>query len=148
MKMKNMMLIISIAAIPSLTLLTNCKSPAEKVETASSEVTEANDDLAKANQEYMADMELYKKETAEQIEKNNLKIVELKAENEKEKAKDKKEMAKRIADLNQKNVTMKEKLAAYKEEGKDNWDRFKTEFNHDMDGLGKAIQDIGVKNEE
>jgi hypothetical protein len=43
---------------------------------------------------------------------------------------------------------MKEKLNAYKEEGKDNWDRFKTEFNHDMEGLEKAFQDLGVDNKK
>ena len=87
MKMTNVTLAIYSLAITSLAVLTNCNSPADKVEHATEEVTEANKELAKADMEYMEDMELYKKETAEQIEKNNIKISELKAKNEKEKAK-------------------------------------------------------------
>lgn len=148
MKMTNVTLAIYSLAITSLAILTNCNSPADKVEHATEEVTEANKELAKADMEYMADMEIYKKEIAEQIEKNNIKISELKAKNEKEKAKVKAEIAKRIAELDQKNLNMKEKLNAYQEEGKENWDRFKTEFNHDMEGLGKAFQDLGVDNKK
>jgi len=148
MKMTNVTLAIYSLAITSLAILTNCNSPADKVEHATEEVTEANKELAKADMEYMADMEIYKKEIAEQIEKNNIKISELKAKNEKEKAKVKAETAKRIAELDQKNLNMKEKLNAYQEEGKENWDRFKTEFNHDMEGLGKAFQDLGVDNKK
>ena len=34
----------------------------------------------------------------------------------------------------------------YKADGKENWEKFKAEFNHDMDGLGSAFKDLTVKN--
>ena len=34
----------------------------------------------------------------------------------------------------------------YNQEGKENWEKFKTEFSHDMDELGKAFKDLTVKN--
>ena len=34
----------------------------------------------------------------------------------------------------------------YKVEGKDKWEKFKTEFSHDMDELGKGFKDLTVKN--
>jgi hypothetical protein len=43
---------------------------------------------------------------------------------------------------------MKMKMDNYKEEGKDKWEIFKTEFSHDMDALGKSFKDLTVKNVE
>ncbi len=34
----------------------------------------------------------------------------------------------------------------YKADGEKNWEAFRTEFSHDMDGLGSAFKDITVKN--
>jgi hypothetical protein len=33
-------------------------------------------------------------------------------------------------------------LESYKDEGKEKWESFKKEFNHDMDELGKSIKDL------
>lgn len=41
---------------------------------------------------------------------------------------------------------MKLKLDAYQINEKDDWRKFKTEFNHDMDELGKAFSDLTIKN--
>jgi len=41
---------------------------------------------------------------------------------------------------------MKLKMDNYKLEGKENWEKFKMEFSHDMDELGKAFSDLTVKN--
>ena len=41
---------------------------------------------------------------------------------------------------------MKQKMADYKEEGKEKWETFKVEFNHDMEELGNAFKDLTVKN--
>ena len=48
--------------------------------------------------------------------------------------------------LEQRNKGMKMKMDNYKLEGKQKWEIFKTEFNHDLDGLGKAFNDITIKN--
>jgi len=34
----------------------------------------------------------------------------------------------------------------YKQDGKENWEKFKAEFNHDMDELGKAFKDLTINN--
>ncbi len=39
-----------------------------------------------------------------------------------------------------------QKMNDYKANGKENWEIFKKEFNHDMDELGKAFKDLTVKN--
>ena len=37
---------------------------------------------------------------------------------------------------------MKEKLEAYKDNGKDNWDNFKRDFSKSMDNLGQSFKDL------
>jgi phage-related protein len=51
-----------------------------------------------------------------------------------------------LAALEQKNKELKAKLSAYKNNGYEQWDAFKTEFNQDMKELGKAFSDLTVKN--
>jgi len=41
---------------------------------------------------------------------------------------------------------MKKKLDDYQLEGKDKWNLFKTEFSHNMEELGKAFNDLTIKN--
>ena len=52
----------------------------------------------------------------------------------------------KVADLDKKNSDMKKKMADYKASNKENWENFKTEFNHDMNELGQAFKDLTVKN--
>ena len=51
-----------------------------------------------------------------------------------------------IDDLEQKNINMRKKIEEYQETGKDKWEAFKVEFNHDMDELGTALKNLTVKN--
>jgi hypothetical protein len=127
-------------------ILTGCYSSAEKVENAQNNVAAANDDLNKANQEYLADVENYKIEATAKIEANNKSIAEFKErmKNKKQDAKD--DYKKRIAVLEQRNSDLKFRIDNYKAEGKDKWEQFKEEFSRDMENLGQAFKDITVKN--
>ncbi len=55
---------------------------------------------------------------------------------------------KTLLELETKNKELKKKLADYKDDGQDKWNGFKTEFNHDMNELGKAVKNITVENVE
>ena len=44
-----------------------------------------------------------------------------------------------------KNIELKKKINEYKYVGKDNWEEFKKEFNHDIDIVENAINDIFTK---
>jgi hypothetical protein len=101
-------------------------------------------DIAQA--EYMADMAKYKTETAEKIAANDLIIKDFNDRIASQKKDAKVEYKQKVASLEQKNTDMKKKMDDYKLEGKENWEKFKTEFNHDMDELGKAFKDLTVKN--
>ena len=51
----------------------------------------------------------------------------------------------RIATLRERNRELRAKIAGY-ETTQTDWEKFKSEFNHDMNELGKAIDDIFTDN--
>ncbi|MBL0048239.1 MAG: peptidase M23 [Bacteroidetes bacterium] len=144
--MKISILTISVASIMSVMLVSSCSSPEKKVENAQENVNDANADLAKANDEYLADIETYKKVTADQIAQNEKELAAFRLKVRDEKAQARADYDKKIADLEEKNNSLKQRMADYKETGKDNWNSFKSEFSHDMDEFGKAFKDLGVNN--
>jgi len=141
----------SILVFTSVTLLSGmvflgCESSSEKVDTAEQAVTDANNELDQANQEYLADIENYRTETSSKIEANNQSIADFNLRIAKEKKEVKEDYKKKIAELESKNSDMKKKMDEYKADGKEKWEAFKTEFSHDMDELGAAFKDLTVKN--
>jgi hypothetical protein len=144
--MKKSILIFAACTFISGAMLTSCNTSAEKVENAQDKVIEANQDLDQANREYLADIENYRIETANRIAANDESIAEFKTRMEHQKKAVKADYRKKIAELEEKNKEMKQRMDNYKEEGKEKWQIFKTEFSHDMDELGKAFKDLTIKN--
>lgn len=144
--MKKIMITTVAGTLLTAAILTSCNSPAKKVENAQENVTEAKEDLAEASKEYREDMEKYRKETAEKIEANNKSLVEFNDRIKNQKMNAKADYKNRIAELERKNSDMKRRLDEYNSDGKANWEKFKTEFSHDMDELGKAFKDLTVNN--
>ncbi len=130
--------------LSTTTLLTGCNSPKEKLDDATTEVVDASADLVKANDAYLAEVESFKADVAQKIAANELSLKEYNAKLVK---KSNATLKKKIAELDSKNQDLKKKLADFKaEESKETWAEFKTEFNHDMDGLGKAFSDLTIEN--
>lgn len=144
--MKKSILALAVFTFITATVVSSCNSPSEKVENAETEVVEANKDLEKANDEYSAEVESYRKDIADKVTANEQSIKEFNARIANEKREAKAAYQKKIAELEQKNSDMKKKMDDYKQDGKENWEKFKTEFNRDMDELGKAFKDLTVKN--
>lgn len=144
--MKTTFVALAIFTFITSTLILSCNSAEKKVENAQTDVVDANKDLEKANEDYMAEVAAYKKETAEKIAANEQSIIEFNARIATEKKDARVAYKQKIAELEMKNTDMKKKMDDYKEDGKENWEKFKTEFNHDMDELGKAFKDLTVKN--
>ena len=142
--MKKSILILAASTLITGAILTgrNNPSPEQKVENAQNNVTEANKNLDKANEEYLADIDKYRKETDAKTAANDKIIADLKARIDIQKNEAKKDYKKKIAELEQKNAEMKKKMDEYKAQGKENWENFKTDFNHSMDDLGNAFNDL------
>lgn len=127
-------------------IVTGCNTPAEKVEKAQQEVDEANNKLDKVTDEYQADIAKYRLEATKRIAANEKSIAEFNARIDDQKKVAKADYTIKIAELEKKNTDMKKKMDDYKEDGKDKWEKFKLEFNHDLEELGKAFKDLTVKN--
>jgi septal ring factor EnvC (AmiA/AmiB activator) len=145
-RMKKSILALTLCACTTGALLPGCSTSAEKSDNAQKNITEANGDLEKADAEWRADIEDYRRETAEKIAANQKSINEFNARISKEKKEAKADYERKIADLEAKNNDMKKRLDDYKAEGKEKWEKFKTEFNRDMNVLVRAFKDFTISN--
>lgn len=140
--------ILAIATCIALmgTVLTSCRSSNEKIENAEENLKEANQELNEANEEYLLEIENYRKETADKYATNQESIIAFEARIANEKKEVREDYQRKIAELEQKNSDTKRKLDNYKAISKEEWEKFKAEFNHDMEELGKAYNDLTTKN--
>jgi septal ring factor EnvC (AmiA/AmiB activator) len=137
---------LALAAIATVLTVASCNSEKEKVDEATSQAVEAGDDLKQAKDDYLLEVEKYKIETADKIIENDKRIADLNASIKTEKKETREQFIKDIAALEAKNADLKMQIEVYKADSKENWDKFKIEFSHDMDELGKAFKDLTVKN--
>ena len=145
--MKKLILVLTASVFIAGGVFTSCNSSSsQRVEEAQKNVVKANNALDSANKAYQADIAAYRQEKAAMIAANDQNINDFKAKIEHDKKLAKADYKKKIVVLDQKNKDMKKKLDDYKEEGKENWAKFKAEFNHDMSELGQAFKDLTVKN--
>lgn len=145
-EIKQCVLILITIALISAIVLSGCSSSAQKIEDAKKDVINANKDLDEANQEYLTDVEKFKKETADKISENKRSADEFRARKELDKENAREDYERKINELEQKNSDMQKRLDDYQANGKEKWDQFKSEFNNDMEKLGKAFKDLTVKN--
>jgi hypothetical protein len=126
-------------------IFTGCNTPAEKVEKAQENVNEANDNLSKAQEEYITDIENYRHTENKKIEANEKSIADFKARIGHEKREARIEYEKRIAELEQKNSDMKRKIDDYKADGKEKWELFKADFTKGMNEIEQSIKDLTTR---
>lgn len=112
------------------------------------EIESEMEDSTRHYDNWQHDMESFKKDVNEQIEENKQEIARLR-EKAKEKSSDiKANYNKSIDKLEEKNKDLQAKLDNRKGDAKDGWESFKSEFNHDMNELGKAIKTLGEDNKK
>jgi len=152
--MKKSMLMLTIPALMGASLLfTGCTTPANKVDNAREDVTEAKadlkdarEDLRDANNEYLTDVEAYRRETAAKIEANNQSIIAFNTQIKGEKLDAQAGYRRQLDELERKNVELKRRMDDYKVNGQSNWESFKKEYNRDMQSLGLAFKNLTIDN--
>jgi hypothetical protein len=150
----------TVAAILALALITgslgSCQSPDEKAKAADNKVETAKEDLKTAKEEAVVasqkavdavEWKAFKEETELKISANETRILALKIDAKKAGKSMAPGYESRIDSLESQNKSMEARLANY-DKGQTNWEVFKKEFNHDMDGLGKALKDFVVVNKK
>jgi predicted small secreted protein len=146
--MKKSIIIIASAVIISGTLFTACNTLKKDVSNAEENVEKANIALTQAEDNYQQDIENFRQETNTQIDANEKTIEVLKSKVDGKSAATKSAYWQRISELENKNAALKIRMREYKADTKENWNAFKKEFNHDMNGILSAFKDIGVENEK
>lgn len=153
--MKKTVLISMVAIFGTATLFMGCKpskeeqAAQENVEEAKQDVLEAKEDLADARRQANAEeWQNFKDEMNAVIEKNDARIVALKQEIKKTGKAADAEYDKKVDALEEKNKELKLKMETYKNDTDSDWQSFKREFNHDMDELGNAFNDLTVNNKK
>jgi chromosome segregation ATPase len=119
----------------------------DKVGEASDKVGEAKQELTEAKNEYVAEWKAFKEASEKTIDANEKRIEAFKEKMEKGSAKMKAKYSANVAALEQKNRDLKRQLDEYRGGGESNWEEFKTNFNRDMDAVGKTITDLFKDND-
>jgi hypothetical protein len=132
-----------------LVMFAGCNNKADKaLDDAKANIAEAGQDAkeAAANSEAAETWQQYKDESNARIAANDKIIADYKANMIGTNGKLKAAYNKQIEALEKTNKELKTKLNTYKDDGKESWDKFKTEFESDMDKLGSALKGFVVKN--
>lgn len=151
--MKKTLLSITLIGFTFASLLTACNSSADNVDQAEkdlmkqeADVYDAKNELEEAKHTYLQDFEDYKIEKTMEIAKNDQAIADLKIRIEGENAVNRKAYRLQIARIESENDVLREKMDTYHPENQERWEEFKKEFSHDINELGKAMQDVGQDN--
>ena len=133
-------------------LVIGCQSSTGKVDDAKANVADAKEDLKDANAELVKtaneeEWRLFKNETELKIKdiENRIDVIQTKMKSS-GKAMDA-VYTKQIENLESKITNLKERVYGY-EKSQSDWASFKREFNHDMDELGQALNDLTTNNKE
>ncbi len=127
-------------------IVSGCSSSETKVEKAKADLKEARAELNQEQKDSVADYVAFKSTSEERIASNEKSIQAFKDRMKTDMKKVKKADQEMVDKLEQRNIDMRKKMDEYKADGKDNWEAFKKEFNHDMDDLGASLKNLTVKN--
>ncbi len=139
---KSIFRFVAVAVAVVASVGTGCESPAQKVNSAQTNVVDANKKLEEANKEYLVDIENYRQSEAAKIAANNKSIAEFRTRIATEKKEARAAYEQKITALEQKNSDMKKKMDDYQEDGKEKWESFKREFSRDMEDLGTSFSNF------
>ena len=112
---------------------------AENVENAQKDLNKAEESLQKSVVDSTNEYARYKAESEAKLQENDLKIAQIKTKLKTDKIKINAKYEKDLAELELKNSNLKISIEDYKETDKNKWEKFKTNFNHDLDEVGKSI---------
>ena len=145
--MKKTILTMAAVAFFAVTATTSFgQSTDKKSDKAREDLTEAKQDLKEAQQDSVADYQIFKKDSEARFLKNEKSLADWKVKVPKSDVNLRAEYQKNLADLNQKNADLKKRFVDYKQNGETKWSSFKSEFNEDMDDLGKELKDFTIDN--
>ena len=140
--MKNIYLIISVILLITGSIFTGCQNNQDN---AQENVKKANQEMIDAQAQFEKEWQQFKTETELKIDANQKKIDDFKAAMKTTTAKFKAKYENQVLTLEQKNIELKKSMNEYRYEGKDNWEKFKIDFNREVDTVVVALNEIFTK---
>ena len=140
--MKNIYLIISVILLIAGSVFTGCENNRENDQ---EEVRKANQEMIDAQAQFEKEWQQFKTETELKIDANQRKIDDFKVAMKTTTAKFKAKYENQVLTLEQKNIELKKSMNEYRYEGKDNWEKFKIDFNREVDTIVVALNEIFTK---
>ena len=138
------------------TIFTSCQTSIQKQEAAKAKVQDAKQELNTAQKDANAaaqvvataeEWKAFRNESELKIKANEIRINELNVKMKKPGEIFDAIYEKKITNLEQQNKEMRARLVAYGK-SQSNWESFKREFNHDIDAIGQALNDLTVDNKK
>lgn len=123
-------------------VFTSCENNQKNVEEAKEDVEIAKQDLRDARAEYDKEWQQFRTDSELKINVNQKKIDDFKVKLRTSSSTFKNKFENEIMSLEAKSIELKERISQYNFQGKDNWEAFKREFNHDLDATEKALNDV------
>lgn len=150
MKIKVRMAFLAIVASMTASNTSHQRSEkeAQEILETNRKLEAAQVELDKLTEAYRIEVETFRTQNRLEIEENNRTIAELKAKSIGQKKELKDEYFTNIEDLEYKNNQLLLKLENHKEEGRDNWEKFKLEFNNDLKDLDNSFEYLTIRNTE
>lgn len=126
-----------------LILLAACTTTkAEKVDQASEDVQNSQDDLDRANRNYAKEVALYRTSVESDLRENKLKIAKLQDQKTGLKEEFLAFRNEKIAVMRKRNDELELRIHQYRVENKEYWKEFRHEFDTDMSELEKLLKDF------
>jgi len=155
LKMKNVIVILALAALTTVTILSGCQSEARRLGYELTNAPLANLELtpkastvvseALKNAVNMQDWKIFKKSSDFKIRDNDIRIAELKVKMQRRGKLPDPVYKEKLNDLENVNLEMKKKMVVYTGD-KNEWNIYKREFNRDLDALGQILTALTVEN--
>jgi hypothetical protein len=140
--MKNITLLITALTLISTIAIQGCDKSSNKMDKAETAAIEAERDMAVANSELQAEIQIFRLEANNEITENNRSIAAIKREIQNTDANVREAHVVRIENLERSNQNMKRQIDNYRQSNKANWDSFKKDFNSNMNELEISLSDF------
>ena len=140
--MKNNYFILAFILLIAGSLLTGCDNNRDN---AKEKIKQANQEMVDAQAQYEKEGQQFKSDTELKINANQKNIDDFKTALKKTSKNFKAKYENEVLTLQQKNIELQKRLNDYKYEGKDNWEKFKQEFNTNIDSVGNALKSLFEK---
>jgi peptidoglycan hydrolase CwlO-like protein len=127
-------------------LLTSCNSSSEKKSEQNSDTMEqAEQAMEDAKRGIQEEWEKFRSESESWVKKNEDRISEMREKGKSDKT-FKEKYKEAVDDLEKKNESLKARLNDARTDTRENWQEFKREWDHDMESLQEAFNDLGKNN--